>query len=106
MPKAPTWTKDEVAVLMHKREVEKKIWAVIGSEMGRSRTACHVKYEAIKRPRERVERVSYYCKTIISSEKALIERDRRAKLSPRNLTAEFFGDPLPGYSALDKRALA
>jgi hypothetical protein len=30
-------------------------------------------------------------------------RDRRAKLEPRDLTAWFFGDPLPGMSALDLR---
>ena len=27
---------------------------------------------------------------------ALADRDRRAKLEPRDLTAWFFGDPLPG----------
>lgn len=34
----------------------------------------------------------------------LEERDRRLSISPRDLTAAFFGDPLPGYSALDRRA--
>jgi len=34
---------------------------------------------------------------------ALADRDRRAKLEPRDLTAWFFGDPLPGMSALDWR---
>ena len=34
---------------------------------------------------------------------ALADRDRRAKLEPRDLTAWFFGDPLPGMSALDLR---
>ena len=32
---------------------------------------------------------------------ALADRDRRTKLEPRDLTAWFFGDPLPGMSALD-----
>lgn len=31
------------------------------------------------------------------------ERDVRLAVSPSNLTAAFFGDPLPGYSALDRR---
>jgi hypothetical protein len=35
---------------------------------------------------------------------ALADRDRRAELEPRDLTARFFGDPLPGMSALDRRA--
>jgi hypothetical protein len=34
---------------------------------------------------------------------ALADRDRRANLEPRDLTAWFFGDPLPGMSALDLR---
>jgi hypothetical protein len=36
---------------------------------------------------------------------ALADRDRRAKLEPRDLTTWFFGDPLPGMSALDQRLL-
>jgi len=34
---------------------------------------------------------------------ALADRDRRAELEHRDLTAAFFGDPLPGMSALDRR---
>jgi hypothetical protein len=34
---------------------------------------------------------------------ALADRDRRAELEPHDLTAWFFGDPLPGTSALDQR---
>jgi len=34
---------------------------------------------------------------------ALAERDRRAQVPPRDLTAAVCGDPLPGYSALDRR---
>jgi hypothetical protein len=34
---------------------------------------------------------------------ALADRDRRAELEHRDLTAWFFGDPLPGMSALDRR---
>lgn len=34
---------------------------------------------------------------------ALADRDHRALLEPRSQTAAFFGDPLPGYSELDRR---
>ena len=37
---------------------------------------------------------------------ALADRDRRANLEPRDLTAWFFGDPLPGMSALNRRLLS
>jgi hypothetical protein len=36
-------------------------------------------------------------------EDIIAERDRRLALSPRSLTAAFCNDPLPGYSALDRR---
>jgi hypothetical protein len=35
---------------------------------------------------------------------ALAERARRAALKPRDLTAALCGDPLPGYSALERRS--
>lgn len=37
------------------------------------------------------------------SDAVLAEREHRLSLT-RSLTAEFFGDPLPGYSALDRSA--
>jgi hypothetical protein len=38
------------------------------------------------------------------TEAVLVERAIRAAIPPRDLTAEFFGDPKPGYSALERRA--
>jgi hypothetical protein len=39
-------------------------------------------------------------------DRTLAERDARAKLEHHTLTAAFCGDPLPGYSALDRRGSA
>jgi transposase-like protein len=33
----------------------------------------------------------------------LADRERRKNLEPASVTAAFFGDPLPGYSALERR---
>ena len=41
--------------------------------------------------------------TVVPCPKALAERDWRAGLAPRDLTAALCGDPLPGMSALDRR---
>ncbi|RJP47919.1 MAG: hypothetical protein C4583_15585 [Anaerolineaceae bacterium] len=38
----------------------------------------------------------------IAPEEVLAERERRRQLAHRDQTASFCGDPLPGYSALDK----
>ena len=40
---------------------------------------------------------------VIPCPKALAERECRMNLAPRDLTAAFCGDPLPGFSALDRR---
>jgi hypothetical protein len=37
------------------------------------------------------------------SERLLADRDRRAELEPRDLTARLLGDPLPGQSALERK---
>lgn len=71
---------------------------------------------AKERARERKQRNRNYQKIAYSQtppgtfEKApnipdfvLAERDRRLLLRPRDLTAAFAGDPLPGFSALDRR---
>lgn len=38
----------------------------------------------------------------VPAAEVLADRDLRATLVPRDLTAAFFGDPLPGYSALER----
>lgn len=40
---------------------------------------------------------------VTAPDRVLAERERRQALEPRSLTAALLGDPLPGYSALDKR---
>lgn len=41
--------------------------------------------------------------TIAIPSDVLFDRDRRRMLGPQSFTAWICGDPLPGYSALDKR---
>jgi len=49
------------------------------------------------RPRFRVDSIS-------APPQVLTERNLRLAIPPRDLTAEFFGDPKPGYSALERRS--
>jgi hypothetical protein len=51
-------------------------------------------------PKRRVITEPYVC------ESAVADRDLRKRIAPRDLSAALFGDPLPGYSALDKRPQA
>lgn len=103
MPKKSTWTEEDIAYLFHKRDVEKKIWRVIGSELGRSTTAVQWKYEIIRHPREATPKIPIYVRCEKASEETIRERNYRVNLFPTDLTAAFFNDPKPGYSALDKR---
>jgi len=49
------------------------------------------------------EHRSVYAASVHSiPEAVLAERDARLALDPRDLTAAFCGDPLPGYSALER----
>ncbi len=43
-------------------------------------------------------------KAFAPCEMALADRAHRAALQPRSVTAALCGDPLPGYSALERRA--
>jgi hypothetical protein len=68
--------------------------------MGKTRSAVDSKIQSMRMEEtrihlERVPRVSV-------PEHCLEDRDRRLS-AERSLTAEFFGDPAPGQSALDKR---
>lgn len=52
----------------------------------------------------RIGRTARTVRNVVTKEpsvEAWIDRDRRFR-APRTLTAEFFGDPRPGQSALDK----
>lgn len=103
MPKLSSWTSDDIALVMHKRDVEKKLWEVIGSEMNRSRAACHAKWDSIKNPRTSFPHQEPIVPRMVPDISAEHDRNIRVNLAPRDLTAAFFGDPLPGYSVLDKR---
>lgn len=98
------WTADDIAQLMHKRDVEKKKWRVIAEEMNRKLTTCQHQWVIIKDPPAQKIRESV---TVSKAPDNLIrDRDYRANLAPRDLTAAYFGDPPVGYSALDKRVSA
>jgi hypothetical protein len=75
---------------------EGKSWEEIGAAVDRTPIACEAHYRRGFRGREpRLRRHAF--------DAAFQARQAIAEMPPRSLTAEFFGDPLPGRSALDKR---
>jgi hypothetical protein len=85
-----------------------KDWDQCAVELGRSAASCKSKYDYEKRcdsgvprrPRVRSEEPKERKAAIAA---AVAARQQIAWLPPRSLTAEIFGDPRPGQSALDKR---
>lgn len=90
------WTPDEHARLLALVAAGKK-WPEIAEELGRSESAVSARYSryrdggGFRQTRREVQNA------------AIAARELNGSLAPRSLTAEFFGDPLPGRSALDRR---
>lgn len=117
------WTEREDQVLL-KLIKENLEWTLIGERLGRTADQCQGRNKILRQARERTpeersaraaRQRAYYARTkaMLTGEEpipprvdpaALEDRDHRLGLAPRDLVALFAGDPLPGYSALDRRA--
>lgn len=105
------WTKDEIATLRRLYQ-ERKSWEDMAEILGRTSWACRSKmhdliashpYRNGGRKSARIET----CHTIVIPDHILADRDARYEASYRRTqTQEFFGDPPPGYSALDRKRQA
>jgi hypothetical protein len=116
--RAKRWSADEIARLMslHQKFATKRygIWPAIVAQMpGRSMLQCQEKVRYQKYGREYRRKYGAYkigkdqtlCVVAVHvPADVLREAAYRRRLSRSTLTAEFCGDPLPGYSALDRRA--
>jgi hypothetical protein len=100
MPKASLWTEDEVKLLFKMRDEQRMKWRDIAIAFGRSLANVARKYDQVTHPVLHRYTVAL---NIVPPERES-ERRFRQSLSPRDLTAATFGDPLPGYSALERRA--
>lgn len=117
------WSEDHI-YRMNKMQSEGISHDVIAVSLGRSLKAVNAKLAMLRMPAAkkaiRAEKKKQYATENYPGRKAkgvgfftpssahpgmtiLEERNTRLALAPRDLTAAFFGDPLPGYSALEKR---
>lgn len=118
-----SWTQDEItrALEMRSRGMTPE---KIGHALARSSKAVRTKFSWLAMSQsQRVKRNEYERARRMGQDKTLTkiagitfeahksrmpeevssERNSRFSIAPRDLTAAFFGDPLPGYSALDRR---
>lgn len=104
----PDWTAAEDARLVELLEA-KRPWGEIAAAIGRSIGACTARRYALRsaRRRNRANRdrapgIAWPARK--EAEATALAMRAAALTAPRSLTAEIFGDPLPGRSALDRRA--
>lgn len=97
------WTDAEARLLFELREDEGWEWDRIGRHLGVDPEKCEVKYRN-EVYRKRAQHGEIFQKI---PNAALIERERRDRARAfQSLTGIIFGDPPPGYSALDRRRSA
>lgn len=96
------WSEEKVDLLFELRDDEAMDWPEIAREIGYTATQCRNKYYQ-KECRRRLERGQRPVSDRASNAQ-IIDRERREQARERaSITAQIFGDPPPGYSALDRR---
>ena len=97
------WTDDDIARMIDMRERQCMTWSQIDAAMNRSPGGSCIKYESLRRPKlpsihqnDAGGRITLS----VQQESERIARERAA--SRRDLTGAIFGDPPPGFTALDK----
>lgn len=98
------WPKDEVARLVHMRDVLHMSFQDIGRDFGRSIAACESKYNVFKKEWAPRHDSGWAGNSIKATPEAIADRDARYQLwLQQPAAAALMGDPLPGRSALDQR---
>jgi len=95
------WTDADIAEMNRLREVEHATWSEIDTRLGRPAGSSCGRYHGARHSNVPPGGMVLRPEVIA----ALLDRDARKKLEHPTLTAAFFGDPLPGRSALDERRL-
>jgi hypothetical protein len=107
MPK-DFWSKKQIDTLRHMYELERKSWEDISAVIGRTPWACRSKMHELRAGTQsdggrRAAGIGTQHSMIVKPE-ILADRDAREQAALRRTqTQEFFGDPPPGFSALDKK---
>jgi len=104
--KAPKnfWSDDERTRMIHMREVEKRKWSEIDRALGRPHGSSSSKYEGLRREKSPpAHQKDAGGRIEISAAQEAERAARKAAAQLRDLTAARFGDPPPGFSALDRK---
>ncbi len=109
MSRRKPWSESDDATLHRLRDIKRWQWEDIGKRLGRTGGACQTRYSDLRggRTNERRNVHSEPAANVHVAADLIVARDARREASYRRTqTQEFFGDPPPGYSALDKKRAA
>lgn len=95
------WTEEQWALVLVMRAAGRTM-VEMAQVIGLPRSAIQRRIAREYPNPRKIFRITTYKNKFVPDE-VVAERDARKRLQPRDLTAAFFGDPLPGYSALDRR---
>jgi len=112
------WTDEEADIAAHMLAnpdsglTRREVFLAISKALDRtywSVRSRHIDYgDAFRGARREPKYLQYQKFNVVIEDRIMIpnrvleEREHRLSLEPRSITASFFGDPLPGYSALDR----
>jgi hypothetical protein len=99
-----SWLIEDVARLVHMRDVLHMSFQDIGRALGRTTASCHAKYNMRQQEPSPVHGQPEAGMRVTVSAAAIADRDARYQAWLRQSpAAALLGDPLPGRSALDQR---
>ena len=101
------WSNNETRLLMLLRDYYSWPFHRIAVRLARSASECKSKHKNMQFNKQHGPTKLVYSRDQKCPDEALAERERRNEARLRmDLTASAFGDPPPGFSALDRRTTA
>ena len=98
-----SWSDDDLAAMIRMREVERCRWSDIDRAFGRTPGSCCAKYESLRREKLPTHPSDAGGRIEVTCQQQANRIARKQAEAQRDLTAAVFGDPPPGYSALDQK---
>lgn len=102
MRQIKSWTDEEVALLRKLDEKHGGDLELVARELKRTEKSCAWKLTTIRPVKKRGPLPGRGCARV-AQEQIDDMRERQALRNSQSITSAFFGDPLPGRSALDRR---
>lgn len=95
------WPDEEIKRLFHLRNVLGRDWSEIAIDLGRTESGVKSKFKYATYERETKQPSVPFVREPVP-DTVLVDRAKRLGSAARDLTASILGDPIPGWSALER----